>query len=121
MNRSTGPTVKSFVVQNNGYAISVPQYFQTASKIHQIAEGFGLPVYHLDGTWFEPMYQLVPPLIERIRKGDGPALIECNVIRLDSHSSSDDQRKYRSDDRADREVHAAQRADDRGEDQAAPR
>jgi 2-oxoisovalerate dehydrogenase E1 component len=87
-----------FVVQNNGYAISVPQHFQTASKIHQIAEGFGLPVYHLDGTWFEPMYQLVPPLIERIRKGDGPALIECNVIRLDSHSSSDDQRKYRSDD-----------------------
>jgi 2-oxoisovalerate dehydrogenase E1 component len=86
-----------FVVQNNGYAISVPQHFQTASKIHQIAEGFGLPVYHLDGTWFEPMYQLVPPLIERIRKGDGPALIECNVIRLDSHSSSDDQRKYRSD------------------------
>ena len=86
-----------FVVQNNGYAISVPQASQTASKIHQIAEGFGLPVYHLDGTWFEPMYQLVPPLIERIRKGDGPALIECNVIRLDSHSSSDDQRKYRSD------------------------
>ena len=86
-----------FVVQNNGYAISVPQEFQTASEIHRIAEGFGLPVYHLDGTWFEPMYQLVPPLIERMRKGEGPALIECNVIRLDSHSSSDDQRKYRSD------------------------
>jgi 2-oxoisovalerate dehydrogenase E1 component len=96
-----------FVVQNNGYAISVPQVYQTASKVHQIAEGFGLPVYHLDGTWFEPMYQLVPPLIERMRKGEGPALIECNVIRLDSHSSSDDQRKYRSDE----EIEAMQERD----------
>jgi 2-oxoisovalerate dehydrogenase E1 component len=86
-----------FVVQNNGYAISVPQKYQTSSEIHRIAEGFGLPVHHLDGTWFEPMYQLIPPLVESMRKGGGPALIECQVIRLDSHSSSDDQRKYRTD------------------------
>ena len=86
-----------FVVQNNGYAISVPQKYQTSSEIHRIAEGFGLPVHHVDGTWFEPMYQLLPPLIEQMRAGAGPALIECQVVRLDSHSSSDDQRKYRSD------------------------
>ncbi len=86
-----------FVVQNNGYAISVPQRYQTSSEIHRIAEGFGLPVHHVDGTWFEPMYQLLPPLIEQMRGGAGPALIECQVVRLDSHSSSDDQRKYRSD------------------------
>jgi 2-oxoisovalerate dehydrogenase E1 component len=86
-----------FVVQNNGYAISVPQKYQTSSEIHRIAEGFGLPVHHVDGTWFEPMYQLLPPLIEQMRAGGGPALIECQVVRLDSHSSSDDQRKYRSD------------------------
>lgn len=86
-----------FVVQNNGYAISVPQATQTTAEIHRIARGFGMPSYDLDGTWFEPMYQLLPPLIERMRRGGGPALVEGQVIRLDAHSSSDDQRKYRSE------------------------
>ncbi len=87
-----------FVVQNNGYAISVPQKYQTASKVHRIAEGFGLPTFNLDGTWFEPTYQLLPDILRDIRAGKGPALIEFNVVRLDHHSSSDDQRKYRSED-----------------------
>ena len=87
-----------FVVQNNGYAISVPQKYQTASKIHRIAEGFGLPAYELDGTGtFDEIYRLVPGLIRDIRAGNGPALIEFNVVRLDNHSSSDDQRRYRSE------------------------
>ncbi len=85
-----------FVVQNNGYAISVPQKYQTASKVHRIAEGFGLPTFNLDGTWFEPMYQLLPGIIGDIRAGKGPVLVEFNVVRLDHHSSSDDQRKYRT-------------------------
>jgi 2-oxoisovalerate dehydrogenase E1 component len=86
-----------FVIQNNGYAISVPQATQTAAEIHRIARGFGMPSYDLDGTWFEPMYQLLPPLIERMRRGGGPALVEGQVIRLDPHSSSDDHRKYRGE------------------------
>ncbi len=86
-----------FVIQNNGYAISVPQATQTAAEIHRIARGFGMPSYDLDGTWFEPMYQLLPPIIDRMRRGGGPALVEGQVIRLDPHSSSDDQRKYRSE------------------------
>lgn len=85
-----------FVVQNNGYAISVPQPTQTSSEVHRIAQGFGMPTYAIDGTWFEPMYQMLPPVIARIREGGGPALVEGQVIRIDSHSSSDDQRKYRS-------------------------
>ncbi|MBI4469307.1 MAG: tungsten formylmethanofuran dehydrogenase, partial [Acidobacteria bacterium] len=85
-----------FVIQNNGYAISVPQASQTAAEIHRIARGFGMPTVDLDGTWFEPMYQAIPPLIERMRSGQGPALVEGQVVRLDPHSSSDDQRKYRS-------------------------
>ena len=86
-----------FVIQNNGYAISVPQKYQTASRIHDIAEAFGVPAYNLDGTGsFESMYELVPGLIQDIRDGKGPALIEFNVVRLDNHSSSDDHRKYRS-------------------------
>jgi len=84
-----------FVVQNNGYAISVPQPTQTSAEIHRIARGFGMPTFDLDGTWFEPMYQTLPPIIERMRQGGGPALVEGQVIRMDPHSSSDDQRKYR--------------------------
>lgn len=85
-----------FVIQNNGYAISVPQPVQTSSEIHRIAEGFGMPTYSLDGTWFEPMYATLPAVIETMRQGGGPALVEAQVIRMDSHSSSDDQKKYRS-------------------------
>src|SRR5438477_12671689 len=86
-----------FVIQNNGYAISVPQNAQTNSEVHRIAAGFGLPSYHVDGTWYESIYQTLPPLIQRMREGGGPALIEAEVVRLDSHSSSDDQMKYRSE------------------------
>src|SRR5438874_4917443 len=86
-----------FLIQNNGYAISVPQNAQTTSEVHRIAAGFGLPSYHVDGTWYESIYQTLPPLIQRMREGGGPALIEAEVVRLDSHSSSDDQMKYRSE------------------------
>jgi len=85
-----------FLVQNNGYAISVPQQSQTASEIHKIAEGFGIRTFRLDGTWYESMYQQLPPAIEAVRRGDGPILFEADVVRLDPHSSSDDHRKYRS-------------------------
>jgi 2-oxoisovalerate dehydrogenase E1 component len=84
-----------FLVQNNGYAISVRQTYQTCSEVHRIAQGFGMPTYCIDGTWFEPMYELLPDVIGRMRKGQGPALVEAQVVRLDPHSSSDDQRKYR--------------------------
>ncbi len=84
-----------FAVQNNGYAISVPQYVQTASEIHRIANGFGVPSFPVDGTWFESIHRAAQPVIERIRRGEGPALLEARVIRMDPHSSSDDQRKYR--------------------------
>jgi len=86
-----------FLIQNNGYAISVPQNAQTTSEIHRIADGFGLPGYHVDGTWYESMYKTMPAVIQRMREGRGPALIEAEVVRLDAHSSSDDQTKYRSE------------------------
>ena len=85
-----------FLVQNNGYAISVPQRAQTGSEVHRIAQGFGIRTFHLDGTWFESMYEQLPPAIEAVRRGAGPILFEADVVRLDPHSSSDDHRKYRS-------------------------
>ncbi len=84
-----------FVVQNNGYAISVPQTTQTASEVHRIAAGFNMPSFSLDGTSFQSIYEVVPPIIERVCHGGGPVLVEARVIRLDPHSSSDDQKKYR--------------------------
>lgn len=86
-----------FVIQNNGYAISVPQRTQTVSSVRKIAEGFGVHAVEIDGTSFERIYQVVPNLIELLRNGKGPILIEAKVVRLDPHSSSDDQKKYRSE------------------------
>src|SRR5438876_11308183 len=57
-----------FLIQNNGYAISVPQHSQTSSEIHRLAAAFGMPSYHVDGTWYETMYQVVPGLIQRMRQ-----------------------------------------------------
>src|SRR3989454_10779547 len=91
-----------FLIQNNGYAISVPQNAQTISQVHRIAAGFGLPSYHVDGTWYESMYKVMPPIIQKMRGGGGPALIEAEVVRLDSHSSSGDQTKYRSEEKLNR-------------------
>lgn len=87
-----------YVIQNNGYAISVPQQNQTASSIQHIANGFGLTTVCLDGLSFEDIYTKVPGLVASIRKGGGPVLIEAKVVRIDPHSSSDDQRKYRTED-----------------------
>ena len=88
-----------FLIQNNGYAISVPQTAQTHSSIKDMAQGFGIgmPSYKMEGTWYEGLYSLLPGVIEKIRAGGGPALIEADVIRMDSHSSSDDQMKYRTE------------------------
>src|SRR5215510_7365388 len=88
-----------FLIQNNGYAISVPQKSQTSSSVQHIAAGFGtnLSSYRVEGTWYESLYQLLPPIIEKMRAGGGPMLVETDVIRLDSHSSSDDQMKYRTE------------------------
>jgi len=86
-----------FVVQNNGYAISVPQRTQTVSSVRKIAEGFGIHALEIDGTSFESIYETVPDLVESIRNGHGPVLLEAKVVRIDPHSSSDDHRKYRSE------------------------
>ena len=86
-----------FTIQNNGYAISVPQTSQTVSEVHRIAQGFGMPAFQLDGTWFEHLYETLPPVIDAMRHGGGPALVEAKVVRLDPHSSSDDHRKYRGE------------------------
>jgi 2-oxoisovalerate dehydrogenase E1 component len=84
-----------FLIQNNGYAISVPQAQQTASSLVEVARGFGMKSIQVDGTRFTEMYNTLKPLIQEMRRGSGPLFVEAMVVRLDSHSSSDDQSKYR--------------------------
>ena len=88
-----------FVIQNNRYAISVPVEHQTAGKDGSVAEMMGgfhtLYRKKIDGTDFFESYEQLKEAIDYIKSGKGPALIEANVVRLQSHSSSDDQKKYR--------------------------
>lgn len=88
-----------FVIQNNKYAISVHVSNQTGGKdssIAQMMEGFhNLYRARIDGTDFFQSYEKIQDAVEYIKSGKGPALIEADVVRLESHSSSDDQKKYR--------------------------
>jgi 2-oxoisovalerate dehydrogenase E1 component len=91
-----------FMIQNNRYAISVPVEHQTAGKDGSVAEmvaGFHtLLRMKIDGTDFFESYQKIKEAIDYIKSGKGPALVEAEVVRLQSHSSSDDQKKYRKQD-----------------------
>lgn len=85
-----------FVCENNGYAISVPLERQVAGgRVAARAAGYGFPGITVDGTDVLECYRVAKEAHERARAGDGPTLIEANVVRLTSHSSDDDQRRYR--------------------------
>lgn len=97
-----------FVIQNNGYAISVPVKNQSGGKNNSIAEmmdGYhNLLKINLDGTNFIESYEKIQEAVKYIKEGNGPVLIEANVVRLQSHSSSDDQKKYRDHNELDEEL-----------------
>ncbi len=88
-----------FLIENNKYAISVPISQQTGGVGGSIAEmmaGYeNLLRMKIDGTNFEESFAAVKKAIDYLRNRKGPVLIEAEVVRLQSHSSSDDQKKYR--------------------------
>jgi 2-oxoisovalerate dehydrogenase E1 component len=88
-----------FVIQDNKYAISVTKKEQTAAdSVYHLASGYaGLYRYEVDGCDFIESYSTAREAVEHARKGEGPSLIVANTVRLLAHSSSDDQRKYRSE------------------------
>ena len=88
-----------FHIQDNAYAISTHKSEQTADSIYSMTSGYkNLSRYDVDGTNFFETNLAFKQAIERARKGKGPSLIVSNVVRLLPHSSSDDQRKYRTED-----------------------
>lgn len=85
-----------FMVQNNEYAISVPLDKQLAGgSVAARGQGYGMPGLEVDGTDLLAVYAAFKEAHERARRGEGPSLIEARCIRITSHSSDDDQRRYR--------------------------
>jgi 2-oxoisovalerate dehydrogenase E1 component len=86
------------VVEDNGYAISVPVEVQTpGGDISKLVTGFPhLFVQSIDGTDFLASYAAVQEAVAYARARRGPAFIHANVIRPYSHSLSDDERLYKT-------------------------
>lgn len=98
-----------FVIQDNGYAISVPVSEQTAGgTIVNVARGYsGLSVFDVDGCDYEESSTALRQAVEKGRAKEGPTLIVAKVPRMGPHSSSDDPKKYK-----DEETMADERARD---------
>jgi 2-oxoisovalerate dehydrogenase E1 component len=96
-----------YLIEDNGYAISVPLEVQTAGgNISALTEGFpGLFREEVDGTDFLASYRTMQAAVAYCREGRGPALVHAHCIRPYSHSLSDDERFYKS--AAEREAEAA--------------
>lgn len=88
-----------FVIQDNGWAISVPVDQQTAGgTIAKMARGYeGLEVFEFDGCDFEQTAESLSAAVEKARSGKGPSLVVAKVPRIGPHSSSDDPKKYKED------------------------
>ena len=88
-----------FLIEDNGYAISVPVEVQTAGgDISKLVEGFpNLYIQKCDGT--DPLESLetMQRAVENCRSGRGPSFVHAKVIRPYSHSLSDDEKLYRPD------------------------
>ena len=88
-----------FMVENNGYAISVPAEKELSVKDVAVrASGYAMPGVVVDGTDVLACYAAAKEAVDLARSGGGPTLIEAKVTRLTAHSSDDQQTKYRSAD-----------------------
>ncbi|HUE04132.1 MAG TPA: dehydrogenase E1 component subunit alpha/beta [Bryobacteraceae bacterium] len=87
-----------FLIEDNGYAISVPVESQTAGgSISRLVSGFpGLHRVEVDGADFLASYRAMREAADWCREGRGPALVHAHVVRLYSHSLSDDERLYKT-------------------------
>jgi len=84
------------IVQDNDYAISVPHRLQMGvDSVAKRAAGYGMAGVRVDGGDILAVYEGVRDAMARARAGDGPTLIDAKVARFTSHSSDDDQRRYR--------------------------
>ncbi|MGP3635246.1 pyruvate dehydrogenase (acetyl-transferring) E1 component subunit alpha [Streptomyces sp. 24-1644] len=87
-----------FLVQNNGFAISVPLAKQTAApSLAHKAVGYGMPGRLVDGNDAAAVHQVLGEAVARARRGEGPTLVEAVTYRMDAHTNADDATRYRVD------------------------
>ncbi|HEY4363141.1 MAG TPA: thiamine pyrophosphate-dependent enzyme [Bryobacteraceae bacterium] len=87
-----------YLVQDNGYAISVPVEKQTAGgSIARVVEHFpGLKVFECDGTDFVESYKTMAAAVAHCRARLGPALVHATCTRPYAHSLSDVDKLYKT-------------------------
>lgn len=87
-----------FLVEDNGYAISVPVEAQTpGGSISKLLKSFpGMAIYEADGTNFEASFTTLEQAFQHCRSGQGPALVHAHVTRPYGHSLSDDETSYKT-------------------------
>jgi 2-oxoisovalerate dehydrogenase E1 component len=87
-----------YLVEDNGYAISVPVECQTAGgDVSKLVSGFPhLKVYHCDGTNFVESYETMADAVEHCRRHHTPVMVHATCIRPYSHSLSDDEKLYKT-------------------------
>ncbi|MDB4905527.1 MAG: dehydrogenase component [Gemmatimonadetes bacterium] len=95
-----------YLVEDNGYAISVPVEVNTAGgSISKLVASFpDLYIQEVDGCDFVASYEVLQRAVDYARKRKGPALVHAKVIRPYSHSLSDDEILYRPAEERDAEA-----------------
>jgi 2-oxoisovalerate dehydrogenase E1 component len=96
-----------FLVEDNGYAISVPVEYQTAGgSISKLVRNFPhLHVEECDGTDPLESYDALTRAVAHCRARSGPALVHAHVTRPYSHSLSDDEKLYKTPEEREAEAH----------------
>ena len=84
-----------FICENNRYAISTPQRSQMmVEEIASRAASYGFPGFTVDGMDLIQCYEATREAITHARS-QGPVLLEMLVERFMSHTTDDDDRRYR--------------------------